>query len=126
MVHRVETNAEAAGLPGLGGLLAAADAGDAGEVVVGEGGVIVGEQGGALPLRERRAEQRVGAVGAAVKAEEDPRGPCVIGVLDELPQRGGALRVVGQHLAFGQDKSNPIEIYFLMLTKEQAGNNMSK
>lgn len=81
MVHRVETNAEAAGLPCLGGLLAAADAGNAGEVVVGEGSVVVGEQGRALPLRECRGEQPVGAVCAAVEAEEDPRGPGVVGVV---------------------------------------------
>lgn len=90
---------EAAGLPGLGDLPAVPNAGDAGEVFVGEDGIIVGEQRGSLPLRERGREQRGGPVRPAVEAEADACGACVVGVLDELPQRRGALRVVGKHLA---------------------------
>mgnify|MGYP006969620566 CR=1 FL=1 len=53
-----------AGLPGLGGLLAAADAGDAGELFVGEGGVVAGvhcASAGASSERDpwaRRSRQR--------------------------------------------------------------------
>jgi hypothetical protein len=46
-------------------LLAVPDAGDAGEVVVGEDGVVVGEQGGALPLGERGGEAEADAGGEA-------------------------------------------------------------
>jgi hypothetical protein len=93
---RQERLPEAASLPCLSHLPAVTEAGDAGEVVVGEQGVVVGEQGRPLPLRERGREQRRRAVRSAVEAEADARGA---GVLDELPQRGGALRVVGEHLA---------------------------
>lgn len=97
MVHRVKTNPEAAGLPDLGHLPAVPDAGDTGEVLVGEDGVVVGEQRRALPLREGGREQRACAVRAAVEAEADAGRPRVVGVLDELLQRGCALRVVGKH-----------------------------
>jgi hypothetical protein len=90
---------EASRLPCLRDLPAVSDAGDAGEVLVGEHGVVVSKQRGALPLRERGGQQRRGPVRSAVEAEADARGAGVVGVLDELPQRGGALRVVGEHLA---------------------------
>jgi len=90
---------EAPRLPCLRDLPAVPDAGDAGEVLVGEHGVVVSKQRGALPLRERGGQQRRGPVRSAVEAEADARGAGVVGVLDELPKRGGALRVVGEHLA---------------------------
>jgi hypothetical protein len=96
---RQDSLPEATSLPCLSHLPAVTDAGDAGKVVVGEQGVVVGEQRRPLPLRERGREQRRRAVRSAVEAEADARGAGVVGVLDELPQRGGALRVVGEHLA---------------------------
>ena len=99
---------EAAGLPDLGHLPAVPDAGDTGEVLVGEDGVVVGEQRRALPLREGGREQRACAVRAAVEAEADAGRPRVVGVLDELPQRGGALRVVVEHHADAPREVHPL------------------
>ena len=90
---------EAASLPALAVLAAASDLGDADEILLGEDGVVVGEQGGALPLREGVREERVAAVGAAVEAEGDGGGAGVVGVLDELLEDSGSLRVVHQDLA---------------------------
>lgn len=47
-------------------------------------------------------------MGAAVEAEADAGGAGVVRVLDELAQRGGALRVVGQHLADAAREVHPL------------------
>lgn len=73
---------------------AATNSGNTDEILVGENGVVVGQQCGALPLREAGREQRVDAVGAAVEAEADGGGASVIGVLNEFLEYGGALRIV--------------------------------
>ena len=54
---------------------------------------------GTLPLRERRGEQGVGGVDAAIQAEVDRGGAGVVGVLDELLHDRRPLRVVHQYLA---------------------------
>lgn len=98
MVNRIESHPEASGLPRLPLLLAAADARDADKVVLGEDGVVVGQERGALPLREVRGEEGAGGVAAAVEAEADGGGAGVVGVLDQLLEHGGAFRVVDQDL----------------------------
>lgn len=80
-------------------LSAATNSGNTDEILVGEYGVVVCQQCGALPLREAGGEQRVDAVGAAVDAEADGGGASVIGVLNEFLEYGGALRVVDQNLS---------------------------
>lgn len=90
---------EAAGLPCLAVLITATDPGDTDEILLPENGVVVGQESGTLPLRERRGEQGVGGVDAAIQAEADRCGAGVVGVLDELLHDRRPLRVVHQHLA---------------------------
>lgn len=111
---RQENLPEAASLPCLSNLPAVTNTGDAGEVLVGKHGVVVGEQRGSLPLGERGRQQRCCAVRSSVEAEADARGTGVVSVLDELPQRGGALRIVGEHLA-----DAPREVHALPEVLEQ-------
>jgi len=78
---------------------ASADLGDADEIVLGENGVVVGQQRRSLPLRERVREQRVAAVGAAIEAERDGGGAGVVCILYKLLEDRGSLRIVEQNLA---------------------------
>jgi len=78
---------------------ASADLGDADEIILGENGIIVGQQSGSLPLRERVREQRIATVGAAIEAERDGGGAGVVCILYELLEDRGSLRIVQQNLA---------------------------
>lgn len=73
---------------------AAADSGNADEIIGGENGVVEGEEGGALPLGEGIGEEGVGGVGAAVQAEADGGGGGVVGILNQFLEDGRAFGVV--------------------------------
>lgn len=59
---------------------------------------------GALPLRRAASGSVACAMHAAVEAEADVEHSRVVGVLDELPQHGGALWVVGKRGRRGVEK----------------------
>lgn len=91
---------------------------NASEILVREDGVVVGQQGGALPLREGAAQERPGAVDAAVQAQADGGGAGVVGVLDHLLQDRGALGVVEQDLP---DPPRQVDLLAEVLDEDRRG-----
>jgi len=80
---------ESAGLPRLPMLTTPTDPRNTNEILFGENRVVIGQ--------ERRA-LRVRAMETAVQAEPDSGGAGIVGVLYELLEDRGPLRVVQQHL----------------------------
>ena len=75
-------------------LAAASDPRNADEIVLGENGVVVGQERRSLPGRQSLRQKGGGGVEAAVEAETDGGGAGIVSVLNQLFEHGGALRVV--------------------------------
>ena len=75
-------------------LAAPSDPRNANEILLGENGVVVGQERRSLPWRQCLGQKRVGTVEAAVEAETDGGGAGIVSVLNQLFEHGGALRIV--------------------------------
>lgn len=68
------------------------------EILFGENRVVKGQERRTLPLGQGVRQERLRAMDTAVQAEPDGGGACIVGVLYELLEDRGPLRVVQQHL----------------------------
>lgn len=95
---KLEKLPESACLPRLPMLTTPTDPRNTNEILFGENRVVIGQERRALPLRQGIRQERVRAMETAVQAEPDGGGAGIVGVLYELLEDRGPLRVVQQHL----------------------------
>lgn len=89
-------------------LLTTSDARYADKVILREHCIIVGEESRPLPLAELGGQQRATGVVALIKAQTNPSGAGIVGVLDQLLEHGRPLRVVGENLPDAASEVDPL------------------
>ena len=89
---------KSAGLPRLPMLTTPTDPGNTNEILFGKNRVVKGQERRALPLNQGVGQERLRAMDTAVQAEPYGGGAGIVGVLYELLEDRGPLRVVQQHL----------------------------
>mmetsp|Transcript_15965 Transcript_15965/g.50154 ORF Transcript_15965/g.50154 Transcript_15965/m.50154 type:complete len:327 (+) Transcript_15965:322-1302(+) len=100
VIHRVEPNAESAGLADSSSLHTVTDPRYALEVAFRKTCIVVYKEPRALKGPQPLVSQRAAPVFTGVKADLDAPGICIVRVLQELLEDGGALGVVCENLSY--------------------------